>query len=189
MANVNLNALVDGLSGKVGKNLVLRQRGGRTFLGSRPSASGTISDKQRAHRERFQKAVRYARTSMLVPATKAEYEASVKDNEFMSAFTAAVTDYLKAPVIDSIDLEGYTGTIGDVIAIRSAVDYKLLSVKVSIQQADGTEIEGGVATTSGTRVDWLYVATKEIPALAGMKLVVTAKDRPGNEVTEEKILS
>ena len=61
MADVNLNALVDGLSGKVGKNLVLRQRGGRTFMASRPKQSQTMSDKQRDSREKFLAATQYAK--------------------------------------------------------------------------------------------------------------------------------
>jgi hypothetical protein len=43
MADVKLNALIDGLSGKIGKNIVMRQREGRTFLTSRAKGSGTVS--------------------------------------------------------------------------------------------------------------------------------------------------
>jgi len=187
MADVNLNALVEGLSGKVGKNVVMRQRGGRTILSTRPERSGVASEKQKLQRERFQRAVRYARTSLLVPETKAEYLASIKGQEFMTAFTAAVTDYMKAPKIDVIDVDGYTGAIGENIAIRNATPFKLVSVKISIQQANGTMIESGDAISIGNRMEWTYQTTTNIPALAGMKLVVTAKDRPGKEVTQEHV--
>jgi len=188
MADVNLNALIDGLSGRVGKNIVLRQRGGRTFMGTRPTASTNVSDKQLAQRERFQQAVRYARTSLLVPAVKAEYDAAVKEEEFLTAFTAAVTDFLKAPEIASVDVSAYKGAIGNTIIVRSTMDYKLISVKVSIQQPDGTVMESGDATSSATRVEWLYAATKALPIAAGWKIVVTAMDRPGVSVTKEQVL-
>lgn len=44
MADVKLNALIDGLSGKIGNNVVMRQREGRTFLTSR--AKGSTNDYQ-----------------------------------------------------------------------------------------------------------------------------------------------
>jgi len=187
MADVNLNALIDGLSGKVGKKVVMRQRGGRTFLTTRPERSGIISEKQRVHRERFQRAVRYARTSMLVPERKAEYLAAVKGSAFMTAFTAAVTDHMKAPQIDEIDVEGYTGAIGEPIIVRTATPFKFVSVKISIQQANGTVIESGNAVTLGNRTEWGYQSTTNIPVLVGMKLVVTVADRPGKEVTQEHV--
>jgi hypothetical protein len=189
MADVNLNALVDGVSGKVGKKLVLRQRGGRTMLSSRPVQSGIVTDKQAAQRERFRKAAQYARASMLTPDVKAEYASTVKDDVFMNAFSAAVADYLKAPEIASVNFDSYKGKTGDGIIVRSAVDYKLVSVKVSIQKADGTAVESGNAVSSGSRLEWLYTATTTIADITGLKLVITAIDRPGNQVTIEKAIS
>jgi hypothetical protein len=167
---------------------VLRQRGGRTLLSSRPTGSSVVSDKQQEQRDRFQRAVRYARTALLRPEVKAEYEALVKGKEFLSSFTAAVTDYLKAPEITSIDLSAYKGLIGDVIAIQSAVDYKFVSVNVKILQADGTELESGEATAADKRLEWLYVAKQAITLIAGMKIVATVADRPGNVIVKEQAI-
>jgi hypothetical protein len=188
MADVNLNALIDGVSGKIGKKLVLRQRGGRTLLASKAQLSGIVSDKQAAQRERFRKATQYARVTLLTPALKAEYEAAVKGDAFMNAFSAAVADYLKVPEIASINLDNYQGKPGDKIIITSAVDYKLVGVKVSIQKADGSVLEAGEATSSGTRLEWTYVTTTPITDLADVKVVITATDRPGNQTTSEESL-
>lgn len=124
---------------------------------------------------------------MLVPERKAEYLASVKGSDFMTAFTAAVTDYMKAPKIDEIDVERCTGAIGETIAVRTATPFKFVSVKISIQQANGSIIETGDAVTLGNRMEWVYQTQTNIPALAGMKVVVTAADRPGKEVTQERV--
>jgi hypothetical protein len=189
MADVNLNALVDGLSGKVGKNVVLRQRGGRTFLSTRPAGSSIVSVKQQEQRDRFQRAVRYARTALLKPEVKAEYEELVKDKEFLSSFTAAVTDYFKAPEISEIDLSGYTGKAGDQIIMRSSANFKITEVEVTLLQVDGTVVESGDAvSTDPARLEWTYLATQEVALITGLKVVVAAKDRPGKEVTSEKVL-
>ncbi|MFM7859106.1 MAG: hypothetical protein ACKO96_46085, partial [Flammeovirgaceae bacterium] len=90
MANVKLNALVDGVSGKVGKNIVLRQRGGRTLLATKPETSQVFSEKQKAQRERFQQAVRFAKSILLQPEAKAEYEKLAQANEFLTPYSAAV---------------------------------------------------------------------------------------------------
>ncbi len=188
MADVNLNALVDGVSGKVGKKLVLLRRGGRTLLSSRPQLAGVISDKQLAQRERFRKAAQYARGILLKPAIKDEYKLAAKNDAFLNAFSAAVADYLKAPEIASVNLDNYHGNLGDPIIITSVTDYKLVRVYVSLQKADGTILESGDATSSGTRLEWTYLATTAIADLTGVKVVITATDRPGNQTTSERPL-
>jgi len=188
MANVNLNALIDGVSGKVGKKLVMRQRGGRTFLASAPEAGRELSEKQKLQRERFRKAARYGKASMALPDVKAEYEATVKGDAFMTAYSAAVADYLKAPEVEIIDLGDYHGQPGDVIRIALATPYKLQSMKVSIQQANGTVIEAGDALASDNRQEWRYTATANIPVLSGFKVVITVTNRPGNVTVREEVL-
>jgi hypothetical protein len=188
MADVNLNALVDGVSGKVGRKIVLRQRGGRTLLSTRPDTVAEPTEKQLQHRERFRLAARYARGILLNPVAKAEYEQVIKDDAFLNPYAAAVADYLKAPEIAGVDSSNYRGQPGEPIIIRSTKDYKLVSVLVSLQRADGTEIEKGNAVSEGTRLEWKYVAKTVMADLAGAKVVVTASDRPGNQTTVEYAL-
>jgi hypothetical protein len=188
MANVNLNALVDGVSGKVGRKLVLRQRGGRTLLSSRPELVAEPTEKQVQQRERFRLAARYARGAMVNPEAKAEYELAVKGDAFLNSYAAAVADYLKAPEIAGIDSSGYRGQLGETIIVRSAKDFKLVSVLVSLQQPDGTEIEKGNAVAEGTRLEWKYTAKTAVADLTGVKAVITVNDRPGNQASAEYVL-
>jgi len=187
MADVNLNALVDGLSGKVGKKIVMRQRGGRTLLSSRPTFSGEVTAKQQQARDRFAEAAKFAKGALSNPDVKADYKSSVKGDAFQNAFTAAITDYLSAPEIASIDLAAYKGNVGDSIVIAAAKEFKLITVSVSIQKADGTVIESGAAVAmDDARLAWSYKAGIAIADLTGVKVVVTATDRPGKIATMMK---
>lgn len=183
MAEVKLNALIDSVSGKVGKNAVMRRRGGRTMLTSMPTPSLEVSVKQKEQRSRFQSAVRFAKKMMLIPDAKEEYAASVKGDDFQTAFTAAVADFLNPPGIDQIILDNYSGNAGEVITILSDKDYKLMTVKVAIYLPDGTLVESGDAfSLYSTRSEWQYVTTVPVAVTDRCKIVVTAKDRANQEV-------
>lgn len=189
MANVKLNALVDGVSGKVGKNIVLRQRGGRTLLGTKPESPQVASEKQKAQRERFQQAVRFAKSILLAPEAKTEYEKLASSDEFLTPYSAAVTDYLTDPEIAQIDTKDYEGKVGDKIVVRSGTDFKIMSARVNIFQADGSLLESGEATsTDAARLEWVYVASQPMAVLSGIKIAVTATDRPGKQVSAETLL-
>jgi hypothetical protein len=190
MANVKLNALVDGVSGKVGKNIVLRQRGGRTLLGTKPEASLIVSDKQKAQRQQFAQASRFAKGILLNDEAKKEYAELAKTDEFLTPYSAAVADFLNNPEITLVDITGYTGKAGDKIIARTGDDFKIISMKVSLQQADGSVIESGDAVSNGaSRLEWGYTAIQNVAALTGLKVVITAQDRPGHIATSEKVVS
>jgi hypothetical protein len=187
MSKVDLNALVNGFSGKLG-NAVLRRRGGRTYIAQRPKERTEMSDKQKAHQEKFRRAAAYAKGRMLDPVAKAEYENLAKQKEFMSAFSVAVTDYLKQPKIESVKTDGYTGELNDAIAVKALDDFKLVGVKVTITLPTGVVHETGNATFDSVNLDWKYVATKANTTLTGTKIKAVAIDRPGNEATLEKVM-
>jgi hypothetical protein len=185
MGNIKLNALVEKASGRVGSNLVLRTRGKRTILATNGERSKEVTEKQKVVRERFRLAAAYAKAALKNPETKTAYEDHVKDQEFMSAFTAAVKDYLKPPQIAAVTLDGYTGQPGSVIQIRPVDDFKVIGVTVKITAPDGTVIESGNAVLED---EFKYTATQVNAALPGTKITITATDRPGNGTTEERTL-
>jgi len=62
MAKVAKNLILHGASGKIGDMLVIRQRGGRVILSQAPGERTTEpTEAQKAHQEKFQQAVLYAR--------------------------------------------------------------------------------------------------------------------------------
>ncbi|MDR3297292.1 MAG: hypothetical protein LBS94_03555, partial [Prevotellaceae bacterium] len=78
MATSKNNVVTHGLSGKIGDLLVFRQMGGKTIVSKVPEKSNVVSDKQVAHRKRFQQAVIYAQGAVADPETKGLYEAAAK---------------------------------------------------------------------------------------------------------------
>jgi hypothetical protein len=187
MAIVKKNIVTQGLSGTLGDTIVFRQSRGRTIVSVTPNQNNTPTTKQKAHRERFQLAVMYAKGQISDPVAKAEYEAAMKE-ESMSSYALAVTDFMKAPEIEFIDAARYTGKLGDTLLIRAVDDFKVKSVTVTISNADGTLVEKGNAVQQPNQLDWLYTATKANAAIAGDKITVTATDKPGNVTLKERVL-
>ena len=188
MALVKNNDLTEGMSGRIGNKIVFRVIKRRTVAPRRPLQPNTITVRQQAHRERFQRAALYAKTKMLDPVAKAEYQAMADDHAFNSAFAAAVRDYLVAPKILSVDVSNFTGAAGSALPIKVSDNFKVTKVKVSIVNAGGV-IESGDATYTQGDVEWKYTTKQALPSLQGVKISVTATDRPGNEASLEKALS
>jgi hypothetical protein len=179
MAQSKDNIITHGLSGKVGNILVFSQRNGKTYVSKVPKQSTKEPTAgQVAHQQKFQLAIIYGKSAIANPATKAEYEAEAEIDE--SAFNVAVADMLQAPEIDSIDLSGYTGKVGEKIVIIATDDFKVTSVTVNISNADGTLVEEGAAVLGNSGVDWVYTTTAVNASLAGDKITVEASDLPGN---------
>jgi hypothetical protein len=183
MAKSKNNVVTRGLSGKIGNMLVFRQMGGETIVSTMPQQSSVVTEKQLAHRKRFQQAVLYGTTAIESPETKELYETAAA-KEKRKPFNVAVADFFHAPDIDSIDISEYSGKVGDRIRIIATDDFAVKSVTVRISNADGSLVEEGEATQSvGTL--WIYTATQNNENLDGDKIVVIASDLPGNLTNEE----
>ncbi|MEJ6980034.1 hypothetical protein WG906_06210 [Pedobacter sp. P351] len=181
------NDLVKGASGRIGDQLVYRQRGGKTIIAKRPRPKikpDTIS--QITTRELFYNAVLYAKTVIADEATKAIYQAKTQGNQ--TAYNLAVSDFCKAPEIRLCDSSDYTGLMGQVIRIRATDDFKVESVRLEIKDSSDAAIEEGEAVLGTNGVDWIYNTTAANPLLEGTKLIVSAADIPGNVTKKEFIL-
>ncbi|MBI3231990.1 MAG: hypothetical protein HYZ51_02835 [Candidatus Doudnabacteria bacterium] len=186
MGKVKENLLTKGFSGRIGDEIVFRQVGNRTLFAKRPRKRTTISPNQQPQRELFRQAVLFAKTMLLDPLILADYKDRARLAGLASAYSAAMTDYLRAPQISSISTDYYKGAVGDVIWIIALDDFKLQKVSVVIQKADGSMLEQGDAVLEEGR--WKYVATQAEPLPAGLKVVVTATDRPGKVAILEKLV-
>lgn len=187
MARVKKNILVQGLSGMLGKTLVFRQVGDETIVTSRPVRNGESTVKQKAQQAKFTQAVQYANGQMADPVAKAEYELA-KEKLFDTGFNIAVADFLSAPSVKEVDTAAYKGKVGDKIRIRAVDDFKVTSLQVQILKADNSVAEQGVAVQQANKIDWVYTATTAIAAIAGFKVVASAKDKPGNANSQTKTL-
>jgi len=187
MAQSKNNVITHGLSGLVGDMIVFRNRNGKTYVASKPNVrKGKMSDAQKEHVKMFQEAVLYGKSAILDPSTKAAY--SVKAVNGRSPYNVAVADFLHAPDIEHIDVSAYVGKAGDVIKVRATDDFKVKEVSVGIYNADGTEVEKGLAVLSVNGIDWVYTAVTDNASLTGDKIVVQASDLPGHTTSGEQTL-
>lgn len=188
MRRVNSNALSKGLSGVSGKR-VLRRQAIRTDRGSRPTARiRELSEKEKVQRERFRRAVAYAKAKMFDPAAKAEYEQLARRKGFVSAFIAAISDYLKPASMAVLKTQRYTGKVNDPVIVKVNDDLKVASLRVTITRADGTTVEGGSGQFDPTANEWRYLATVDNLALQGTAINAVAVDRLGNEAVAHATL-
>ena len=186
MAKSNHNVIVHGLSGKVGDLVVFRQRFGKTLVGKIPFNNGKLSESQQAVREKFVKAVAWAKTAVGDPDLKALY--SLRANGGITAFNLAIGDFFIAPEVAEINTGTYSGTAGDRIEVKATDDTKVVEVSITIETAGGSPLEQGQAMLQSETGNWLYTATQGNPSLAGTKIIVVAKDLPGNLRKVEKLM-
>ena len=186
MANSERNVIVHGLSGKVGDLVIFSRRHGKTILGKIPLRTGKVSADQKAAREKFLKAVSYAKTSLRDPDIKALY--AQKAGGGVTPFNLAIGDFFTPPVIVDIITAAYNGTAGSKIEVHATDDTKVTGVNVSILAADGSVIEEGVAVEDAESGFWFYTTTVLNASLSGSKITVAAKDLPGNSTLAEKTI-
>jgi hypothetical protein len=187
MAKQKGNVVTYGLSGKIGDLLVFRQVNGQTIVSKMPEQSKTLSEKQIAHRKRFQQAVFYSQKALDAPETGELYKAAAKKSKGKRPDNIAVADFFNAPDIQNVDLSGYTGAAGEQILIEVSDDFAVKTVTVNITNADGSLVEEGEAVKSSGN-EWIYTTTQNNECLCGDKIVVSASDLPGNiDVKDLKI--
>ena len=186
MAKIKDNLAMQGISGKLGNQVVYRRVGDKIIVVAKPRRKPTTHPTLISQNNRFRLASTYAKNALQDPVLKDLYTAEAKRRGVINAYNMAVSDYLKAPEIRHINAEAYTGTQkGELITIEVSDNFKVVQVKVTISHGEETVEEGNAVLTADI---WQYATTALNPALSGSKIVVTALDRPNNRVTKEKFL-
>lgn len=189
MAESKENVVTFGLSGLVGKMLVFKKRGDKTFVSSRPKfdSNRVLSEAQLAVQEKFKLASIYATNAIKDPDVKEAYEAAASGNQ--SAYNRAFKDAQLAPkFIGDLKVDGYEGAIGNQISAKVIDDFKVEAVLVSIKNSSSVVIEEGTATLAPDQVSWMYTAQTENASLTGTTITFKAYDLPGNETVKQVIL-
>ena len=188
MARSNNNPLTKGASGTIADLLTFRtRRSGNVVMSAKRGASSVpATADQLAIQRRFKRGVIYAKSVLKEPTLKAYYTTLAGPDQ--SAYNMALKDYMRPPVIETIDVSDYHGVAGDPILILAYDDFKVATVRVSIRNAAGAIVEQGNAVLQLNGLDWVYTATVENVVLAGTFITVIAVDTPGNESTKESIL-
>ncbi|HET6594555.1 MAG TPA: hypothetical protein VFG81_02960 [Anaerolineales bacterium] len=173
MTRVILNGTIKGLRGKMG-NLIFRQLPNGTTVVSQAPAKKTRrqkkraklkrSEKQKAHNSRFQDAVYYARAAQIQPL----YVELAALRPMNTAYSLALGDYLKPPVIHRIERgEGC-------IRVEASDNILVTKVQITMLGQDGGVLEKGEALRSEGNW-WEFTSHIE-----GITVIAEAWDLPGN---------
>ena len=175
MAKVRKNLVIQGLSGSLGEQLVIRHdRAGRTIVAVSPSfdPNRTFTSEQLQVQERFRQATAYAKA-----AQEEDVYVEKADGKAVSAYNVAVADWFHAPEILEVDLSAWDGVQGQVIRVKVMDDVQVTQVNVVITDEQGDAIEQGVANHEGG-LWWSYTTTEN--ASGTPRVVASARDLPGN---------
>lgn len=188
MSKIKNNPIMKGASGMLGDVVVYRQLRDKLVMSNRPRKRSTLTPHQVATKLKFMRAVQYAKTQVANPVTKAEYEPN-ENSRFTSAYSAALADFLGAPTVVGIDATQYAGVVGNTIMLIASDNFRVVTVRVAIYSPAGVLLEQGDALLlPGLAEEFSYTATAANATVAGSKVIVTVRDKPGNTTTQEKVL-
>ena len=185
MARVKTNPIIEQVRGKVG-DLVFKRYGDEVIIARKPDLEGREpTEAQAAQREQFRQAALYGKTVMADPVAKAIYE-DVAETRGIPVFSVTIADFFNAPSVREVDVGDYSGKVGEEIGIRAHDDFDVVAVQVGLTKQDGTAIESGAAVeTPPESGNWIYKATVAVPTGTPVRILVTAKDRPGHTGTKQ----
>ena len=197
MSRVEMHAPFTNFSGTIGK-LVYRKYRGRTIVAMKPDADRPLSQAEVAHRQDFAQAATWAKAALQDEELRLFYEALGKQRDIPAprpalrsrgGRAAAVSDFLKRPTLEALDLSEYTGQAGDPIYFMAGDNAGLVDATVTIGDGNGTIFESGAAVEVDADTGyWMYTAQSALPEVSLAAINVRVSDRPGNivEVSEEK---
>ncbi|MEJ1236511.1 hypothetical protein WBG78_00190 [Chryseolinea sp. T2] len=182
MPIVSNNSLYKGLSGALGKNIVIKQyrKRGVVIVANYGKKRKSDSDKQIAQQSVFRYATQYATNATAHPQVSAIYAKGI-DAVRTSVNAVALKDYLTCPEVREVNLLTYTGAPGELIRVRAWDDFKVMSVSITIAKNDGTIIEEGQALPRGKKGLWRMATTVRNDSVPGTVFTVTATDMAGNK--------
>lgn len=175
MAQAKLHALLESLRGSVG-DIVLKRYGDRVIVSKKPDMSRRkLSEKQRAHHERFRRGAAYGRMVRDTPELAAVY-APVAEERGQAVYHVALRDAMHEPVIEEVDLSAFSAQSGGTIAVRATDDFEVVRVEVDLVDESGDVVSKLEADRQGD--EWLCTAEPTAGTLTAVR--VRAFDRPGN---------
>lgn len=175
MAKIRKNIIIQGFSGTLGDQLVIRQdKAGRTILAVPPTfdPDRTFTEAQLERQERFRDASTYAKDAK----TNEEYVTKAEGTP-MNPYNVAIADWFHAPEVQEIDVSAWTGESNEMIRIQAVDDVKVTKVTVVITDGSGTVLEQGEAVNAGSGW-WEYTTQNATPGAT--RIVASARDLPGN---------
>ncbi|MRG47067.1 hypothetical protein GFS24_18230 [Chitinophaga sp. SYP-B3965] len=167
MALTNDNVILRKATGTFAKQIVFRQRFGKTVMCNRPCKYPPKTPTQIANQERFSRANDFAKAAVKDPEKKAYYQSIKKPNQ--TAFNAAFQDAYHKPEVEVI--------VEEKVVIKAKAKHRIEKIKI-ITQTKGGLIEKTILPTSSANNHW------EFP-LIQTPFTVQVYDIAGNICTKE----
>jgi hypothetical protein len=171
MAKVVSNILVRGVSGGLGRDLMLRRlKDGRTVLCVKPDFSKRkFSSGQKTHQSRFKEASAYAREAAKTKPIYAELAAGT----MKTAYNVALSDWFNPPVIHNVE------RTGNLVRVEASDNVLVARVQVSVLDEAGKILEKVEAVRKEN--DWW-----EATVTAQGRVLAEAWDLAGNRSARMK---
>ena len=180
MARTNSNAITKNYRGKFGNQFVFRNRNGQSIMAALPATPpGPPTESQAQVRRNFTNAARYAKQILEDPDMLTAYMAKASVNG-QTPYIIAMTDYLRHPWIEEINVESFNGNAGDKIRVMAGDDFRVTGVTVKIYAPGGSELESGPCVLDTLGIWWEYPVAGEITIEPGLEILAIAYDVPGH---------
>jgi hypothetical protein len=179
MARLYSNIVILGSNGLVGGHFTDRQtRVEKSILGSRT----LLDDHRKANeaRKAHEAAIRESTTYANFAQTQDVYITKAK-RMGVTPYYIALADWFEAPKVLEINVDNWTGKIGQTIRVKARDNMKVARVSVVIRDAHENVLEMGEATQSEPGSAWWNYTTKKLIPMTPFPIVeATAYDLPGN---------
>lgn len=179
MANTYGNKFARGFRGALGERFVVHQTGsGKTVIASKPLFDDTIAytGGQTMQQAAIRDATMYANT-----AENQEAYILKSEQTGITAYALAVADWYSAPRVLEIDIDLWTGKIGETIRVKARDNVMVASVMLVIRDPQGYILEMGEALPFSAGSPWWNYTTQSLVSLIPFPtLQAIAYDLPGN---------
>ena len=154
MAKLSKNSPLNGISGTLGGDLLFSQMGGKTIVSMKPQTCKKSSSAQKKTRGKFKEATEFSKAQMKDPARKEYYRKIAKRLKLPNAYTAAITEYMRGPVVDHVRLEQGKGGKLKLNVRADKKGFKIKEVKVIRRDKENNERIVVASKMSGSSL-WL----------------------------------
>jgi len=179
MAKVHNNIFVRGLSGAIGDQFVIRKtRSGKTIIANKPRFDDNreFTPKQKTHQDAFREATTYAKF-----AKKQPLYVEMAKGTGATAYNIAISDWFGAPKVLEINVDHWTGKVGETIRVKARDNVMVARVTVVIRDAQQNVLETGEAVQSEAGSPWWQYTTQSLVTMTPFPTVeAIAQDLPGN---------
>ena len=179
MANVYRNILIQGLTDLSGDRFMNRKTRSQKIM----IASKFMLDDSReyaAAKETYQAALRAATTYASFANTQEVYINKAR-GKGATAYSIAFTDWFGAPRVLEINIDGWTGEIGQTIRVKARDKIMVAGVSLVIRDAAENVLEMGEAVQSEVGSAWWHYTTRSHVRMTPFPSVeAIAQDLPGN---------